>query len=73
MPSILPIGNRGIRTNSCSIKTKLIQQYQIIVSTYQILLDALTHGFVKIKSLALIVLDEGKSGHIQQSIILLIT
>lgn len=33
---------------------------KIIVSTYQILLDALTHGFVKMESLGLVVFDEGK-------------
>ena len=30
------------------------------MSTYQILLDALSHGFVKLDSLALIVFDEGR-------------
>lgn len=32
---------------------------QIVVSTPQILLDALSHGFVVIESLSLIVFDEG--------------
>ena len=37
----------------------VLQDVKIVVSTYQILLDALTHAFVKIESLALIVFDEG--------------
>lgn len=37
---------------------------KIMISTYQILLDALTHGFVKIESLGLIVFDEGKTIHL---------
>jgi uncharacterized membrane protein YagU involved in acid resistance len=32
---------------------------QVVVSTHAILLDALTHGFVKMTSLALLVFDEG--------------
>lgn len=34
---------------------------RVVVSTYRILLDALYHAFVKIDSLALIVLDEGNA------------
>lgn len=34
---------------------------KVVVSTYQILLDALSHGFVQMGSLALIVFDEGMS------------
>lgn len=37
----------------------VLKNINIVVSTYQILLDALTHGFVAMKSLALIVFDEG--------------
>jgi ERCC4-related helicase len=32
---------------------------KIVVSTYQVLLDALCHGFMLMDSLALIVFDEG--------------
>jgi ERCC4-related helicase len=32
---------------------------KVVVATYQILLDALSHGFVQMTSLALIVFDEG--------------
>jgi hypothetical protein len=34
---------------------------QVVVSTHQILLDALSHGFVSLKDLALLVFDEGTS------------
>lgn len=36
---------------------------KVVVSTYQILLDALSHGFVQMASLALIVFDEGRLLH----------
>ena len=34
---------------------------RIVVSTYQILLDALDHAYLTINSLALIIFDEGQS------------
>lgn len=34
---------------------------RVVVSTYQILLDALTHAFVPMSRIALLVFDEGKS------------
>lgn len=34
--------------------------YKIVVCTYQILLDGLTHGFLQIEDIALIIFDEGK-------------
>ncbi|EPQ67305.1 Bgt-5504 [Blumeria graminis f. sp. tritici] len=36
----------------------ILHNISIVVSTYQILTDALTHGFVKMKDLALIIFDE---------------
>jgi hypothetical protein len=38
----------------------VLNNVRIVVSTFQVLLDALSHGFVKMGSLALIVFDEGK-------------
>ncbi len=32
---------------------------RVVVSTYQVLLDALSHAFVKMSTLALMVFDEG--------------
>jgi len=43
----------------------VLKNVKIVVSTYQILYDALSHGFVKMESLALIVFDEGKLSPIQ--------
>jgi hypothetical protein len=37
----------------------VLRNVRVVVSTYQILLDALTHAFVKMDQLALIVFDEG--------------
>ena len=41
----------------------VLNNVRVVVSTFQVLLDALGHGFVKMKSLALIVFDEGKLAH----------
>lgn len=37
----------------------VLKDVKIVVSTYQILFDALSHGFVSMENLALIVFDEG--------------
>lgn len=37
----------------------VLHNVKVVVSTYQILQDALTHAFVRMESLALIVFDEG--------------
>ncbi|KAF4625953.1 hypothetical protein G7Y89_g12212 [Cudoniella acicularis] len=42
-----------------SLWDAVLKDVKVVVSTYQILLDALTHAFVRIESLALIVFDEG--------------
>lgn len=39
----------------------VLQDVQIVVSTYQVLADALTHGFVRIERLGLLIFDEGLS------------
>lgn len=39
----------------------VLANVKVVVSTYQILLDALTHGFIEMERLALIVFDEGKT------------
>jgi ERCC4-related helicase len=36
-----------------------LNDMRIVVSTYTILLDALSHGFVKMSSLVLLIFDEG--------------
>jgi hypothetical protein len=42
-----------------SLWNAVLKNVKVVISTYQILLDALTHAFVRMESLALIVLDEG--------------
>lgn len=39
---------------------KVLYNVRIVVSTPQILLDALTHGFVGLRRIALLVFDEGQ-------------
>jgi len=39
---------------------EVLNNVNIVVSTHQILLDALTHGFVGLSRIALLVLDEGR-------------
>jgi ERCC4-related helicase len=50
-----------------------LDNIRIVVSTYAVLADALGHGFVKISTLALLVIDEGNSTasthHLEQLLI----
>lgn len=39
----------------------ILKDVGIVVSPYQILLEALTHGFVRMERLSLIVFDEGRN------------
>jgi nicotinic acid mononucleotide adenylyltransferase len=39
----------------------VLKNVRIVVSPYQILLEALSHGFLRIEQLAMIVFDEGAS------------
>lgn len=39
----------------------VLQDIQVVVSTHAVLADALTHGFVNISQLSLIIFDEGMS------------
>jgi ERCC4-related helicase len=38
----------------------VLHNVRLVVSTYQVLFDAMVHNFVKLESLALIVFDEGR-------------
>ncbi|KAI0137270.1 RNase3 domain-containing protein [Xylariales sp. AK1849] len=52
-------GNDGVDTwSTLSIWDSFLENVQIVVSTYQVLLDALSHGFVRMDALSLIVFDE---------------
>ncbi|KAJ3462019.1 hypothetical protein MRS44_010572 [Fusarium solani] len=53
-------GQLNIDAWSPEVWPKILGGTRIIVSTFEILHDALTHGFVKMGMLALIVFDEGK-------------
>lgn len=44
-----------------SVWDKVLQDIRIVVSTHAVLFDALTHGFIRMSQLALIVFDEGRS------------
>ena len=37
----------------------VLKNVRVVVSTHQVLYDALAHGFVRLKGLALLVFDEG--------------
>jgi ERCC4-related helicase len=42
-----------------SIWDAFLLNVRIVISTYQILFDAVTHGFVPLQSLGLVIFDEG--------------
>ena len=42
-----------------SVWDAVLRNIRIVISTHQVLLDALTHGFVTMRSLALLIFDEG--------------
>jgi ERCC4-related helicase len=44
-----------------SIWDEVLNDARVVVATHAILADALTHGFVKMPRIALIIFDEGKS------------
>jgi ERCC4-related helicase len=54
-------GSDGIDTwTSASLWDAFLKNADIVVSTYQVLQDALQHMFVRLDGLSLIVFDEGK-------------
>ena len=60
VPMKLITGNDNVDTWEAPIWEAVLDGVRIVVSTYQILLDALSHAFVRMDQLALIVFDEGK-------------
>jgi ERCC4-related helicase len=38
----------------------VLQDVQVVISTHAVLVDAMTHGFVRISQLGLIIFDEGR-------------
>jgi ERCC4-related helicase len=47
------------RWSSQSIWNEALAGVHVVISTYAVLRDALTHGFVRMKSISLLIFDEG--------------
>jgi len=57
----LLIGSDNVdRWSEQRIWDAVLSDIQVVISTHAVLLDALTHGFVKMAHLALLIFDEGK-------------
>ncbi len=52
-------GDDNVDTWEAPVWKAILDSTRIVVSTYQVLLDALTHAYIKMANLALIVFDEG--------------
>jgi hypothetical protein len=52
-------GNRHLPTWGQEMWTTLLEKTRVVITTPQILLDALDHAYLKMENLALIVFDEG--------------
>ena len=55
-----------------SVWDAVLSGLHVVVSTHAILSDALGHGFVRMRDLALIIFDEGKMVHTQKTFLLTI-
>lgn len=51
-------GNDSVESWSLQTWQDILSRTRVLVTTFQVLLDALTHGFVNMKTLALLVMDE---------------
>lgn len=64
IPSVLPkivTGSDKVDSWSKSTWEGVLVNVKLVITTHQVLLDALLHGFVQISSLALIIFDEGNT------------
>lgn len=64
LPSVEPkiiTGNDSLDSWSEFTWQSALVNVKIVITTPQVLLDALVHGFVRISSMALLVFDEGKT------------
>lgn len=52
-------GNDQVDTWSADTWDTILDGVRVVVSTYQVLLDALCHAFISIDRLSLIIFDEG--------------
>lgn len=57
-------GNRHLSTWGQEMWTPLLEKTRVVITTPQILLDALDHAYLKMENLALIVFDEGMFSNI---------
>lgn len=72
IPSVsvrLLTGNENIETWSQQIWDTIISNTRIVVSTPQVLYDGLTHSFIKMSQLALLVFDEGQTLHVSLALL----
>jgi len=53
-------GADNVHTWSKALWEKILENVRIVVSTFQVLFDAVSHAFVKLDTLSLIVIDEGE-------------
>lgn len=64
MPAVrirLLIGSDNVdRWSEQRIWDAALKDVQVVVSTHAVLADALSHGFVRMRKLALLIFDEGK-------------
>ena len=53
-------GDDGVECwSNQAIWTRALERMKVVISTHAVLADALTHGFIQLQQLALIVFDEG--------------
>lgn len=54
-------GEDGIETwSDVATWNKFLKNVRVVVSTYQVLLEAVSHAFVRLERLSLLVFDEGE-------------
>lgn len=64
IPSVLPklfTGSDNVENWNKSTWEGALVNIKLVITTHQVLLDALLHGFIQISSLALIIFDEGNT------------
>lgn len=64
VPMKMLAGNRHLPTWGQEIWNALLEKTRVVITTPQILLDALDHAYIKMEHLALIVFDEGMCSNV---------
>jgi ERCC4-related helicase len=66
----LLVGSDGVaRWSEQRIWDDILKNMQIVVSTHEVLFDALTHGFVNMLDFALLIFDEGMLPQVSSDVI----